>query len=453
MNLLLLRPYYGITICSDMMGDLGTAENLPQIFPDLTLVYAATIAKNDKSVQLDIIDANAESLLPKDVIKRMQVKYDVIILKAASPTIKYDIEFARYLKNHNYTSGIVLSGHSAKLLKDWILTHAPEIDDVSEVSTEYYVNGMLENKLPSLGLNEFPTPDYSLFPYDKYRLLTGELRGCLYMSRGCAVGCSYCPYASFYGKKFDVRSVDKVMGDIKHLLSLGFTTIQFRDQFFTANRKMVFELCRSIIDQGLKFDWYCETRLESLDMELIDIMAEAGLKFIFFGVESAEADILQSYNRPVYGMEKTKSLIDYLHKKNVLTLAFYIVGFPDDTWDTLQHTYNLAVKLGSCCSDFGIYMPSLTDEEFKKQYPDVEITPDLFIPFENMMNLKAAKNFSMEQMKDLKTQLTFLYQANVPDMPDALQDAFENHYQSTKKYIGKVNGLRSKLEEVSIMEL
>jgi radical SAM superfamily enzyme YgiQ (UPF0313 family) len=450
MNLLLLRPYYGITISSDMMGDFGTAEQLPQVFPDLPLIYAATIAKNDKSVQLDVIDANAEKLVPKDVIKRMGQKYDVIILKVASPTIKYDIDFARYLKKHNYTSKIVLAGHTAKILKDWISEHAPEIDDISEVPIEHYVNNMLENGLPSLDINEFPTPDYSLFPYDKYVLISGEMRGCLYMSRGCAVGCSYCPYASFYGKKFEYRSVDKVIGDIKYLLSLGFKTIQFRDQFFTSNRKIVFELCRSIIDQGLKFDWYCETRLESLDTDLIDIMVEAGLKFIFFGVESAEENILQNYNRPVYGVERTKSLIDYLNKKNVLTLAFYIVGFPEDTWDTLQSTYNLARELGSICSDFSIYMPSMSDGEFKKQYPDVEITPDIFIPFENMMNVKTAKNFSVEQLRDLKTHLTFVYQANV-DEPDALQDAFENHYNARKKYIGEVNSLRSKIEEVSIM--
>ncbi|MDF2985949.1 MAG: Fe-S oxidoreductase [Eubacterium sp.] len=451
MKLLLLRPYYGITISSDMMGDLGTAEHLPQAFPDLPLIFAATIAKNNKSVQLDIIDANAEMLLPKDAIKKMTGKYDVIILKGASPTIKYDIDFARYLKKNNYTSRIVLAGHTAKLLKDWILKHAPEIDDIPEVPVEHYVNDMLGN-LSSNQIDEFPTPDYSLFPYDKYKLISGELRGCLYMSRGCAVGCSYCPYASFYGKKFEFRSVDKVICDIKHLLSLGFKTIQFRDQFFTANRKMVLELCHSIIDQGLRFDWYCETRLESLDTELIDLMVEAGLKFIFFGVESAEDDILQSYKRPVYGVEKTKSLIDYLNKKNVLTLAFYIVGFPDDSWDTLQNTYKLALKLGSICSDFSIYMPSLTDGEFKRNYPDVEITPDLFVPFENMMNIKSAKNFSMEQLKDLKTQLTFLYQANVNE-PDALQDAFENHYRSNKNYVSAVNSLRSKLEEVSIMDI
>ncbi|HEX2926405.1 MAG TPA: radical SAM protein [Ruminiclostridium sp.] len=452
MKLLLLRPYYGITINSDMMGDLGTSEHLPQAFPDLPMIYAATILKKDKSIQLDIIDANAEKLLPKDVIKRLKEKYDVIIFKAALPTIKYDIDFAKYLKKHNYTSKMIFAGHTAKLLKKWITKNVPEIDDIPEVPMEYYVNDMLENKLPSLGIDEFPTPDYSLFPYEKYVVISGEKRGCLYMSRGCAVGCSYCPYASFYGKKFEFRSLDKVLSDIKYLLSLGFTTIQFRDQYFTANKKLVIELCKSIIDQGLKFDWYCETRLESLDTELIDIMVAAGLKFIFFGVESAEEDVLQDFNRPVYEFQRTKFLVDYLHEKDVITLAFYIVGFPDETWDTLQSTYNLAMKLQSKCAVFNTYMPSFQEEEFKKQYPDKEITPDLFIPFEVTLNLKSAKNFSLKQMIDIKTQLSFLYQGNVSE-PDALEDAFDNHYYSISKHVNEVNNLRSRLEEISIMDL
>ncbi len=452
MKLLLLRPYYGITISSDMMGDLGNAEYMPYVVPDLPLIYAATIAKNDKSVELDIIDANAEKLLPKDTIKRMKGKYDVIILKAAAPSIKYDIDFAKYLKNNDYTSRIVLAGHTAKLLKGWIRKQVAEIDDISEVPIEHYVSNMLNTGLASLSIDEFPTPDYTLFPYKNYLSHTGEMRGCLNMSRGCAVGCSYCPYASFYGKKFDFRSVDKVIEDIKFMLSLGFKAIQFRDQYFTVNRNMVIELCRKIIDQGLKFDWYCETRLDSLDTGLIDIMVKAGLKFIFFGVESADENTLQSYNRPVFGIEKTKNLIEYLNKNNVLTLAFYMVGFPNDTWDTIQSTYKLAVKMGSIMSDFFIYEPSLTDGEFKTLYPDMEITPDLFVPFENMMNIRVSKNFSLEEVKEFKNLLKFLYEAN-SDKPNALQEAFEKVYHTRNQYLNTVNSLRKKLEKVSIMDI
>ncbi len=449
MKLLLLRPYYGITISSDMMGDLGIADHMPHVFPDLSLVYAATIAKNDRSVELDVIDANAEKLFPKETLRKMKDHYDIIILKAAAPTIKYDIEFLKCIKSQYKNSKAVISGHISRVLKNWIREHVPEIDDIADMPTEYYVNNLIEKKLPSLHINEFPTPDYTLFPYDKYVAVDGTLRGCLHLSRGCAAGCAYCPYASFYGKKFEFRSVDKVIEDIKYLLSLGIKIIQFRDQYFSADKEKVFELCRKIIDQGLKFEWFCETRLESLNTELIDIMVKAGMKFICFGVESASERLLESYRRPVYEIEKTKSLIEYLNKKKVITLAFYIVGFPEDTWDSVKETYELALKLRSICANFSVYVPCLTDGEFEKQHPDIEMTPDIFAPFENMLAINSSKNFTLEQLRNFRSQLTFLYQAHAIEM----KDAFENHYHNQSKYDNAVDKLKTRLKDISIMEL
>lgn len=449
MKLLLMRPYYGITISSDMMGDLGQAEYLPHVFPDLSLIYAATIAKNDPSVQLDVIDANAEKLLPKDTMKRLKNEYDIIVLKAASPTVKYDIEFTKLLKGKYPDSRVVISGHVSKVLKKWIRENVPEIDEIADMPTEYYVNGIIPNKLSSMHINDFPTPDYTLFPYEKYVDVDGNMHGCIHMSRGCAAGCSYCPYASFYGKKFEFRSVDRVIEDIKYLLSLGFKSIQFRDQYFSANKEMVYELCRKIIDQGLKFDWFCETRLESLNTELIDIMVEAGMKFILFGVETASKKVLQTYQRPALDADKTRSLIDYLNKKKVETLAFYIVGFPEDTWGSVIRTYYLALKLGSICTNFSVYIPSLTDGDFEKQYPDMELTPDIFMPFENMLAINTSRNFTLEQLKSFRTQLDFLYQSH----STGLKDAFENHCNHQTQYRFDIEKLKSKLDGTSIMNL
>ena len=120
MKLLLLRPYYGITINGDFHGDLGVAEYMPQVFPDNSLIYAATIANRHPTVDLDIIDANAEKLLPKDVLKRLGNNYDLIVLKASALTVKYDIEFAKNLKRFFPDTKLTLAGHIAKLLKSWL---------------------------------------------------------------------------------------------------------------------------------------------------------------------------------------------------------------------------------------------------------------------------------------------------------------------------------------------
>jgi hypothetical protein len=139
MNMLLLRPYYGININSDMHGDLGIADHLPLVFPDLSFIYAATLAKQAGHVNLDVIDANGEKSFPHAVIKRLKSHYDMIIVKSAAPSVQYDISFAKTLKHKYPSSKLYFSGHIAKILKPWIKKNVAEIDEVIEEPLENFV--------------------------------------------------------------------------------------------------------------------------------------------------------------------------------------------------------------------------------------------------------------------------------------------------------------------------
>lgn len=436
MKLLLLRPYFGVTINSDMQGDLGVIEYSPIIFPDLSLVYAATIASENSSVELDVIDANSEKLLFEDVEPRLSDEYDTIILKATAPTIKSDINLAKYLKTKYTKANIVMAGHVSKLLKNWISKNVKEIDQVVELPLEDFVYQLINHTKEHIDINDLPIPNFKLFAYQNFIDGNDNLRACLHMSRGCVVGCSYCPYAAFYGKKFEQRSIDKVIEDIKSLLALGVTYIQFRDQFFTSDKKRVEELCNRIINEGLKFTWSCETKLETLKTELIDIMVDAGMKTICFGVESASKKILNSYNRPDYDLEKLKNLISYLNNKNVDTLAFYIIGFPDDTWNSIQDTYNLATFLDSKLVKFSIYTPFIQPED-----STIELTPDSFVPFKNTMSIESCKNLTNEEIDYLADELMIMYHTK----SNGLKEAYHFHYKNQIRYSKKVKMLNKKL--------
>jgi radical SAM superfamily enzyme YgiQ (UPF0313 family) len=445
MKLLLLRPYYGITVHSDTHGDLGVSELSPNVFPDLPLVYAATIASQNKSVELDIIDANAEKLTPEETKKRIRNNYDHIVLKASAPTIKCDIEFAKYFKMRFPSAKIALAGHIAKILKQWIEKNISQIDEVIEIPIDVYVDKLVNRRNNTIQINEFPSPDYSLFPYNKYEHDSGNLLAFVNMSRGCAMGCNYCPYASFYGKRFEVRSPEKVIKDIEGILNLGISTIQFRDQYFTFNRKNVMDLCNMIINQKLEFNWICETRLESLDIQLIDLMVESGLKMVCFGIESASEEILKSNNRLPGNMEKIQELIEYLRKKQVKTLAFYIIGFPDDTWDTIKETYNLAIRLKSDYVKFAIYVPCVFTNN--GDHVTTEINPDLFMPFENTMTINSSKHLTHGELEYLLNQLTITYHMQMGNLRYSYEYCFIN--QINYKYV--VKKLKEKLENKTLI--
>lgn len=445
LKLLLLRPYYGITVHSDMHGDLGITDCYTHVFPDISFVLSATVANKKDSVELDIIDANADKLLPKEVLSRLKGSYDFIVLKAAAPSVKYDIEFAKSLKTRFKDAKIILGGHVAKVLENWIKKNVPEIDDVSCEPLEYYLYKLINNTT-SVSMDDLPSPDYSLFNYEAYKDFNGVVRASLYMSRGCTTGCSYCPHFAFFGKEVDSRSVGKVISDIKELIKLGIRDIEFKDQFFTIKRDSVFELCKQIISNKLDIKWRCQTRLEALDEELIDLMVESGLEIIFFGVESASDDILNSFNRPSNNVEKMKGLIKYLNKKGVVTIAFYIIGFPEDTWESISDTLDLAVKLESTTASFFIYNPYLFEDS---NYSSLEITPDLFMPFENALAVNASKNLSVEELKFLEFQLPILYKTRT----DSLKIAYQYEYCYKSQYITDLKEKIEKIKGCSIFEI
>lgn len=429
MKVLLLRPYYGITIHGDMHGDLGISDYCPAVFPDISLVNAATIAKMSNMIDLDVVDANAEKLLPQETTKRLQKYYDTIIIKAAVPTIKLDIDFAKKLKKLYPNTKVIMAGHVIKLIKNWLEKNIKEIDEYVEIPLENYIVKLLNKDEKSIRLNDFPSPDYTLFPYKKYIDYSGVKLATLQMSRGCSIGCAYCPYVSFYGKKIDYRTPQNVINDIKNILKLGINYIQFRDQYFTFNRKIVTDLCNMIIEQDLKFQWCCETKIESLDNELIDLMVRAGMKKLQFGVESASKETLKTFKRPTYNAVKIRKLINYLNTKNVETVAFYMIGFPDDTWDSIQDTYRLSTYIKSTYVKFFIYTPIIFQQDNDSK-SHKEISPDLFVPFSYTTNESPSKHLTMEELEYLSNQLSIMYHS----IFNSFEGGYKYHYLNQNKF-------------------
>ena len=158
-------------------------------------------------------------------------------------------------------------------------------------------------------------------------------------------------------------------------------------------------------------------------------------EWICFGVESASEKILESFNRPQGDMNKLKDVIAYLNYNNVETLAFYIIGFPDDTWGTIYDTYELAVKLRSVHAKFSVFSKCV----FEDDVIDGKIlTPDIFVPFENTTTIHEAKNLTKEELDYILFQLSVMYDIEV----NGLKNAYNLHYKNQISYINKLNNYK-----------
>ena len=154
-------------------------------------------------------------------------------------------------------------------------------------------------------LDALPMPAYHLLPMDRYRDNTapGLPFGLVVTSRGCPMTCVFCS-KSMYGSRFRTRSIDKVLEELDLLVTrFGVRRVFFHDQILLYRRPRIEKLLQAMIDRNWRLSWRCQTRLFTLDEEILALMRRAGCTEVHVGLESAAAEVQQ-------GMHKADADVD-----------------------------------------------------------------------------------------------------------------------------------------------
>jgi anaerobic magnesium-protoporphyrin IX monomethyl ester cyclase len=175
--------------------------------------------------------------------------------------------------------------------------------------------------------------------------------------------------------------------------------VTFRDPLFTKTRDRVLELCDEIAARGLRFTFDIETRLDQLDLELLDKLARVGLKAIGFGVETANEATLKRVGRRVIPGAHQREIIDHCRKLNVTSVAFYVLGFLEDDWDSIATTIDYAIDLRSTFAQFKLLTPYPGTPFFKQIEP--LIAQDDWEKFDSFTPTFRHPNLSTEELRFL----------------------------------------------------
>ncbi len=143
----------------------------------------------------------------------------------------------------------------------------------------------------------------------------------------------------------------------------------FRDPLFSEQRDRCIELCDEIEARGLKFTFEAETRLDRLDVELLDRLHRAGFRAMSFGVESLDPATLKKSGRRPIPQEHQREIIAHCRKLGIVTAGFYVLGFLQDTWTSIAATIDYAIDLGSTFAQFKILTPYPGTPMFKQLEP------------------------------------------------------------------------------------
>jgi radical SAM superfamily enzyme YgiQ (UPF0313 family) len=190
----------------------------------------------------------------------------------------------------------------------------------------------------------------------------------LLASRGCPEFCTYCPHRILAG--YRARSIANIVDELERLCDQHPRPyVIFRDPLFSEQRERCLELCDEILARDLTLTFEAETRLDRLDVELIDRLYEAGFRATSFGVESTDPATLKKSGRRPIPQAHQRIVIDHCRRKGIVTAAFYVLGFLQDTWQSIAATIDYATDLGSTFAQFKILTPYPGTPMFKQLEP------------------------------------------------------------------------------------
>jgi radical SAM superfamily enzyme YgiQ (UPF0313 family) len=134
------------------------------------------------------------------------------------------------------------------------------------------------------------------------------------------------------------------MEEMWYLKKLGIHNIHMYADLFTVNRDQVVELCQMMIDEKIGIKWTCNSRVDFVDEEMLELMGKAGCRLISWGIESGSEQILKHARKGAYP-DKAERALRWAKKAGIMNWGYFIIGLPGETEETIRMTIDFAKKL------------------------------------------------------------------------------------------------------------
>lgn len=217
---------------------------------------------------------------------------------------------------------------------------------------------------------------YDLIDYSANRMRLPGIEA----TRGCPFTCNFCVLTGH--EPFRYRPIDQVISEIQHRMrwnphyfGLLDDAFIFLDNNLGGSPRYLRELCEALIP--LKKTWGCALTYNVLmDQNLVRLMAKAGCRYIYTGLESLDPEALQSMNKRQNRISELNKVIQRVHSSGILLSFGLIVGSDGDTNDYLERLPGYLADLRYFSVTFlGIVCPYPETPFFRELQADGRLLP------------------------------------------------------------------------------
>ncbi|MCC7295521.1 MAG: radical SAM protein [Acidobacteria bacterium] len=373
-----------------------------------------------RETRLEVIDAVADRLSEEACLERIRrFAPDVVIFTSGTATWKNDFAFTARVKEET-GARLVATGSIFLFEAERFLAAAPHVDaailDTGTPEIVDYVCGRkrdysalavrradgLSVPAPARPAPVFtlPVPRHDLFNLRANRSPLSRRRpfALVIASIGCPFGCVFCTAGAV---AYRSRNLDGVLDELEALRDLGVREIMFNDPTFTVSKKRILELCAGMENRGLRFSWVCNAHITTLDEELAAAMKKAGCHTVMIGVESGQEEILAATDKKIT-REKAIRAFAVCKKFRIRTLAYFIVGLPGETPDSVGRTIRFAKELDPDFASFTVLTPDVGSPLRQESIAKGLIDPDVLLFDSTCPPVFSSGSLSLEELWRLR---------------------------------------------------
>ena len=305
--------------------------------------------------------------------------------------LNYIIQISKEIKKFNPKIKIVYGGYHASVeplktvkikevdyvftgdVEDTIVEFLDRLEsgrDLSKLKGLWYFDG---NKLihnPGAFFNDLdslPFLDWDLWEdLDLYLYFLGMLY--FIGTRGCVYNCVFCEAKEMRkkvnGNYYRVMSPKRFAQEMAYYWRKykhrGLRLIQVFDQIPTMDYYWLKDLAyyyKKYVGNPKKHPFSFFSRIDHLDERKIKLLSEMGCNMVRVGVEAGDEKIRNEILQKNLPDKKLYEVFRLLKKYDIKTTAYYILGVPGETKETITETIKVAKKLKADRSAFFIFKP------------------------------------------------------------------------------------------------
>jgi len=396
-----------VTPDSSLLAYQGLAKVHSAIEPPTWSLLLAESCRS-KGFKPAILDCDAEKLtLEQTVIRIEELKPRLIVFvlygqnpNSGTTSMIGAIKLAEALKEGSIGVPICFCGSHTQALPKEVLSHSC-VDLVllnegtyallnllaSNLSSDIWSIkgiGYKEDGLPILNASERVVPHelmdqdlpgyaWDLLPYKEYPLdlyrahfwhadFDHDKRtpfAAIYTSLGCQFACSFCMINiinrvdnaegvnASHSKGMRFWSPEWVNREMTKLANMGVKTLRISDEMFFLNRKYYLPILEGCIESDFGFNMWTYSRIDTVRPQVLEVFKKAGVNWLALGVEAGNQLVRQEVQKGSFKEVNIRDICSTISNEGINIISNYIFGFPNDNFETMNQTLELALELNT----------------------------------------------------------------------------------------------------------